>query len=348
MDLVSLGVRMPLVRLDEYPLEHLGLEEGTLDGPFLMADGSFGLLVSLRSKDGAMPTPGELHWRRDVPPRVITEGVHLFLRQGAAALYLGRAEAAQRGKPERDGFRIAFGLEEPLTEASWCILTLAANGPPPPAPEEAIAALAHGSTTAERMAAMRVFLERWFDLPAAPAPSSPPFAPLPLRSLHGVLAGRDVCVQNRLVMPDHLVVEDGKVVFYVENQGVCAWATAAGGDDPPVLVRQNERGAPWEPESDSLSGFLLQMLVLEAVLGAPFGASQEGVDARSLARVMQQIAPLPVGGWAASRTRFIGGKGVIGFAQPNGEDYDVWLGAKDRARLEPLEPLIGEWESVGF
>ncbi len=166
---------MQLVRFAEYPFERLGLDTSSLDGPFLRPDGTLALLVSLRGKDGgSMPSPRELQWRRDVPPRMRTEQVRVFLRVGdRGVLYLGDAMFARRGKPERDGFRTLFTFEEPIDDATFDSVIAEISAAPPPPAEEAIVALAVESTTAERMDAMRVFLERWFGctVPAVMPPS---------------------------------------------------------------------------------------------------------------------------------------------------------------------------------
>jgi hypothetical protein len=260
------------------------------------------------------------------------------VRRGEGALYLGTARVLRRGQ---------LALTEPLDEPTWRDLVARANAPPPPAPEEAVAALTSSSTTAARIAAMRVFAERWYGCDA----SAPPLAceaPEALRVLHGLAKGHAVCAQNKLVSADELRAEDGKLVFYVENQGVCSWATEPVGDDPAVYVRASEWNAPWKHESDALSAFLVQMLFHEATFGAPFGASHDGLDARGLARLKKRVAPLPLRPWAASKTQFLGSGGVIGFVYPDADVFSVWLGAKERVRFEPLEDLVRDWTDVGF
>jgi hypothetical protein len=75
--------------------------------------------------------------------------------------------------------------------------------------------------------------------------------PAPLRHFYSTIGSwPDASVQNDLLAPRELphlkkedwadiTVEDGKLVFYVENQGVCQWATSGGdgGDDAPVWIR---------------------------------------------------------------------------------------------------------------
>lgn len=338
---------MPYERLTEYSLRELDVDANAVDGPFLMRDGSFGLMVSLRGKNGgSMPSHAEVHWSRDVPARVRNEPVALFLLRGGSALHLGMATVARRGKPARDGFMFAFGLTEPIDPSLWREIVNEQNAPPAPPPEEAIAKLTTLSTTSDRMAAMDLFAERWFGRPTETAPFHLPLVvPLPLARFYALVGDRPVCTQNSLVAPANLVEEDGKLTFYIENQGVCVWAVEIEGDDPPVRVRE-EKG--FTPESPTLSEFLIGLLLFEAVLGAPFSAHTDALDGRSFMKLKKRLKPFSIARWSTSKTQFFGGDGVSGFAMPNGEDFDVWIGARDRVRLEPFEELVSEWSSVGF
>ena len=246
---------MQLEPFADYAYERLGLVPDALDRPFLLPDGTFGILVSLRGKGGGvMPSPHELRWARDVPPRLRGEPAQVFFRKGLVATYLGAATLARRGRPGRDGFKVAFDLTPPLAEPLWREIVQAANAPLSPAPEAAIAALSSPSTTPERVAAMSVFLERWFGYAPAPSIASPALAPPPLRALHGTIGSRNPCAQNHLVPASRLEGEDGKVVFYVENQGVYRWATEPAHDDPPVFIKESGGLGGWRKESETLSG----------------------------------------------------------------------------------------------
>lgn len=141
---------MQPVHLSEYSFEQVGLDEEALDGPFLMRSARFGLLVSLRGKDGGrMPEPGELHWPRTLPPAASGAPLQVFLRRGGNVLALGAAVVSRRGQPARDGFKLALTLAEPLDETTWRDLIAEANRPLAPPPEELIAALTPKSTTSD-------------------------------------------------------------------------------------------------------------------------------------------------------------------------------------------------------
>lgn len=310
----------------------VGLDPEALDGPFLGKDGTFCLLLSLRGNDGGtMPSAGEVGWTRTLPSAA-KGPLSVFVRQDARVLYLGTATRAGKG---------VFTLATPIEPSLWSALVATANRPLPAPPEEAIVGLGTTSTTDERIAAMRVFLERWFGLPDAPPLATG--GPRALRTLRGIAGASEVCAQNRLVEP---VLEEGKLVFYVENQHVCSWATEPEGDDPPVYTRQNDFRAKWEREAASLSEFLLQMLLVEAVFGAPFYASDVAIaDPKP---VLRRLRPLPLAAWESTGTRFHAASGVIAFTQPNGDGVDVWLGVRERERFEPLAKIVRDWEVVGF
>lgn len=102
---------MQLVRLGEYSLEQVGLDDGVLDGPFLMGSGQFGLLVSLRGKDGGgMPERGEIHWLRDLPAAASGAPLQVFLRRGASVLSLGSDRTASLASRFRTATPSTCGL----------------------------------------------------------------------------------------------------------------------------------------------------------------------------------------------------------------------------------------------
>jgi hypothetical protein len=330
-----------------------------LDGPCLLHDGTFALFVSLRGKDGGtMPSPSELRWSRDLPDRMRVEPVHVFFRRGdEGALYLGTASFVRAGSPRREGFEISFRLSEPLPEPVWRGLVSAANAPPPPSPEEAIVALTGRSTAEDRVRAMEIFVERWYAPITAeaskasnPLERTPLELPEPLRRLYGLAAKRDLFGQNRLVKAEDLAVEDGKLGFYIENQGVCVWAVDhPAGHDPPVFVRGNAWGDPWVEEAPTLSGFVIQMVIFEAVLCAGhFSARHDGLTASELRKLQRKVAPLVLPPWSSSKTQFVGKGGIVGFVFPDADLFQVELAARDRASFEAIEDLISEWPDLGF
>src|SRR5689334_17367084 len=120
------------------------------------------------------------------------------------------------------------------------------------------------------MEAIRVLARAWLGVEAHP------FAG------HGIDRGVPACLrwmhrerlaiasQNEWVCEGELGEEEGRLVFYVENQGVCTWATAPSAANGPVWVA-NSGEHVWREELPALDGFLLQALIFETIAGAPWG-----------------------------------------------------------------------------
>ncbi len=87
---------------------------------------------------------------------------------------------------------------------------------------------------------------------------------------------------NRLLAPDELAIESGKLFFLEENQAVVLWGTDAGAsptDDPPVFQATNAEPLVWERVNSRCSVFLLVMIHREAAFGgAMANAATAAVD----------------------------------------------------------------------
>jgi hypothetical protein len=159
--------------------------------------------------------------------------------------------------------------------------------------------------------------------------------------------------QNFLLDPDRLRIEDGKLLFYVENQGCYRWGTDVEGDDPPVFGRR-ETSDPWDPEGITLSEHLILACLFEAIMcHSPYGASASWLEVSVLDRIAEHIPPIAIGPWRWPETMsFYAKGGAFMFAGPNGEidgkrGYSVWIGAKIEHPLGFLKPLIDNgWEYV--
>ena len=150
------------------------------------------------------------------------------------------------------------------------------------------------------------------------------------------------------------IEEDGRLLFYVENQGVYLWTTASQGDDPPVWGKFNEEGEPWVAEEATLSGFLIQVCMLEATFAAPYGASAAWADEETLDRVTARLRHVPLGDWRwpAYPGRFHTGRGIFVFSCPNGQRqgqpdvFSIWVGARTELPLADLKDIVKQptWE----
>jgi hypothetical protein len=204
------------------------------------------------------------------------------------------------------------------------------------------------------------FLSRWYG-----PPERPPVAvatdgngvPGPLRDWFELTSrwSTPVTAQNRVLRQPR--IEDGKLVFWVENQGVWVWATTADGADPEVYDRENVAGAVWQPTGARLSTFLLHIAVFEAVMGAASGASACWVSPAQLAEILAPLRPLPMVDWRwpTAGHRLYAADGLLAFGGPNpgpGETAEtanmreVWVAVDEPDRLAYLTKIENvEWDA---
>jgi hypothetical protein len=188
------------------------------------------------------------------------------------------------------------------------------------------------------------------------------FVPPPLRDFYA-FAGRweGIFVQNRFARPHELERVDGHVAFYVENQGVFAWAAEAHGEDPPVwgtwdvpsgIVGWEFEREQWIREEEPLSRFLLQVVLFEAVIGAREQAAASWLGPDEQKRLRERFVDLPLGAWhwPDYPTRFYARDDALAVVCPNrspdSDDFaSVWVGATDAQSLRFLEDLVDDaWE----
>ena len=320
-------------------------------------------LVKLTQGRGrpSFPDRSSFYWPQDCSPEILERRlpVRLFIEQQPDTfLYVGVTHVASYGSGSVTESETRFYLSPALPRELWLgfsELTRGSVGPLPPAEVE-IARLAANATTAERMRALESFLAEWYGPSARTLIEAVPDVPSPLLEFHRRIAGLPKVVTfNELVPLNELVVKRGRLLFYVENQGVCLWSTEPSDDDPPVWWRLNESGKKWLREDEPLSGFLIQLALFEAIGHSPFGASAANLETAKLEALRRQMTPLPLGGWrwptdgGAGRSRFYARNGALMFCGPNGDHHSVYVGAKDPHALSFLEESIDEsWEYVAF
>ena len=159
--------------------------------------------------------------------------------------------------------------------------------------------------------------------------------------------------QNFLKEPQGLkLLDDGRLLFYVENQGVYLWSTSADGTDPPVYGRFNEEGIPWTEEGVTFSEFLIGVCLFEAIMQAPYGASAAWATKETVTKIVAVLPPLALTPWRwpSDTSRFFGHNGAFMFVAPNGEaHYSIWVGATTEAPLQFMKEVTDEsWEYVSF
>ena len=217
------------------------------------------------------------------------------------------------------------------------------------------------------------FLRTWYGPRRGTAGrSSSTHVPLPLRQIYELVGlWPEAIVQNHLLAPPEFAdikkedwadveVEDERLVFYVENQGVCRWATEAEHvDDARVWIRGSLLGGDlfeWTLEEPPLSRFLLQLLLFEAVMGSQTGASAAWLEWPLVDQAVAPLKRLPFGAWRwpTYPTHFYVGERIIAVAGPNpgsGESEQsagqasLTIGALDDEALAYLDEIVDDsWE----
>ena len=160
-------------------------------------------------------------------------------------------------------------------------------------------------------------------------------------------------VQDRLVRLSELCIEEDRLVFFRENQGVVHWSipiSTLSLADPPVIVSDPSSGGLHHDEAQSVSEFALQMLCLNAkfsALNLPRANGQ--VTANAILALEQHLPRLPVADlhWPPFPTRLYGNESLL--VEIDGLTW-LWITAIDAeafalaARL--AEEAGVEWESL--
>jgi hypothetical protein len=200
------------------------------------------------------------------------------------------------------------------------------------------------------------FIDTWHGPADGALPDLPPGSlPDAVRRVASLAEARpSVVVQNHLVDDPDWGRDGNRRVFYVENQGVYVWATDGGGSDPVVWGRLNEPSERWQAEREPLSRFLLQMIVFEAIMGAPYAAAASWITLPQLEATVGPLERLPWGSWRwpAEPSWFYAGADVLAFANPNGrwpwgpsDHFDVVIGAGTLDGLAYLRDVQGvRWD----
>jgi len=170
-----------------------------------------------------------------------------------------------------------------------------------------------------------------------------------------LLAGKREAINqvfNTLVHPNELQIEDGKLVFFLENQCVSIWGIEAidlNLDNPPVNQGDSMEGfeemVVWEQGFEQLSFFLLAMLCWQGVMGGmECCANVRGIDARVEKVAREKWREIDLGKNRSGIRPFIGDGQLLCLA---GIDSDVQLfaGARTEERFTEIEDLLDvDWD----
>jgi hypothetical protein len=232
--------------------------------------------------------------------------------------------------------------------------------------DRALDRLRQPTTVHDRLAILQELIEFWHGpirpedgMTDAEMTSQP--LPLPLRWWYRfagkrseIMSGQNILFVPRDFQNKHrmLRIMNGRLFFYVENQGVYQWSTQLEGDDPPVFGRYEGRGR-WAKEGVTLSEHPILMCLFEAVMcHAEYNARCTRVDEQALRDIVRRIPPLAVGPWRWIGLMFFAGGGAFMDVHENGvvngtKGYSVSIGAKTPEPLQFLKPLVNDrWEHV--
>jgi hypothetical protein len=146
------------------------------------------------------------------------------------------------------------------------------------------------------------FLVSWYGPPSSPpAREAPEFGDLPrsIRRWHQFEQawGFPLSLQNRIATEDSTSVDHGKRVIAIENQAVWLWGVDPTEPTTTVYERENDRDEPWTPIAENVDDFLLHFAMVEAVLGAPVGATIIDATVRQRDEVLTGFSRVQVATW---------------------------------------------------
>jgi hypothetical protein len=289
--------------------------------------------------------------------------IHLFVRREdlPTFVYLGELEpsAYQRTGATGNYGEAHFKLRPTLPSDIWKQFGFQPPGDIDHAAVDAqLARLAGETTLDERFDMLRTVVEYWHG-PIRPQDgySDAELADIPMPEAlrrwfrwagkrQSIMSG-----QNELLEPSRLKAEDGRLVFYGENQWCFEWATSVAGDDPPVFGRESEPDS-WKPQGLRVSEHLILACLFEAIMcHAKYGASTAWLEESMVDWIRQQTPAVPLSPWTwTGETRFFAGDGRFMFTMPNGKQdgvqgYSVWIGAKTEQPLRFLKDIVDDsWE----
>ncbi|MEU5525153.1 hypothetical protein ABZ759_32125 [Streptomyces sp. NPDC047860] len=199
------------------------------------------------------------------------------------------------------------------------------------------------------------FLRRWYGASKSPnvrlGESSD--APRELVEWHEISAqwGGQITSHNYAIPLAELAAEDGKIPFWVENQGSLVWAFDPNSEECSVYEREpSDEPTPWRRTGERLSDFLIHATILEAILGAPATKVAQGVPADWLwSREGSHELPFPAWNWPARGSRILFGESWLALVHPSDDTeagYDITLAARAPHDLSWAEDISGvKWRS---
>lgn len=199
------------------------------------------------------------------------------------------------------------------------------------------------------------FLRRWYGAPKSPNVrlGESPEAPRELVDWHEISAqwNGEITSHNYAIPLSELTMEDGKIPFWVENQGTWVWAFDPTSEDFSVYEREpSDEPTPWRRTGERLSDFLIHATILEAILGAPATKVAQGVSAGWLwSQEGSRELSLPAWNWPARDSRILFGESWLALVHPCDDPdagHDITLAARASGDLSWAENMPGiRWRS---
>jgi hypothetical protein len=151
-------------------------------------------------------------------------------------------------------------------------------------------------------------------------------------------------VQNRILGPDQLEYEGNRLTFMIENQGVYLWQTDTEGENPEVYISENEKEKHWLREKERLCGFLYQMLLFEAMVGAKYHVYKDWISGDKLNSVISKwtLAPFKPLRWPAYPSQLFYQDNAIAFTFPNFDHFTFQCGSNDSSALNLMHEFMDD------
>ena len=160
-------------------------------------------------------------------------------------------------------------------------------------------------------------------------------------------------VQDYLLSPSELTVEDNRLLFARENQNVVQWSISVADldrEDPPVAVSDPDGERGFHAAASSVTEFAIQLLVLNAKFSDRelFRASGQ-IEDEVVAAIDAGLRRLPFPDlhWPPFPTRLYGDHSVI--AEVHASTW-LWVTARDREAFDAVLRIADEagmeWDAV--
>ena len=161
------------------------------------------------------------------------------------------------------------------------------------------------------------------------------------------------CNQDRLIALKSLTVQDGALVYRIENQACASWGVPISDlsrADPPTVFREGYReGRPWRPFLGSFSQAAVELVLGEALFSDAEGRNDNReLDEAGIVRLEQLYERLPFPDYPAwwqpevsLAVRWFSGPGVV--LREDSQSW-IWVLAQNATGIARVrDALPGEW-----